>query len=149
MDDPLKSAIQWIKLSVDSRLEEVSLVGAALRGICASVPLSETEASQMEVCVVEIVNNAIKHSYHLQPGHPVDITVLLYPERIEFIVDNTGEPMREGRSSRMDFDPQDVQALPEGGMGLHIVKSIMDELIYESIDGTNTFRMSKRFREIR
>jgi len=147
MEDQEEGAIRRIKFSVSSRLEEVSLVGLAVRGICASVPLNEAEASQMEICVVEVVTNAIKHSYHLQPGHNVDITILLYPDRIEFVVGNTGEPMREEKASRMDFDPQDVQALPEGGMGLHIVKSVMDELIYQSIDGVNTFRMSKRFPE--
>jgi serine/threonine-protein kinase RsbW len=100
----------------------------------------------MEICVVEVVTNAIKHSYLLQPGHSVDIAILIYPGRIDFSVANTGEPMREKRGARMDFDPGDVQALPEGGMGLHIVRSIMDELTYHQQDGVNTFRMSKFFR---
>jgi serine/threonine-protein kinase RsbW len=147
MNESGTRAIGRIRLTVDSRLEEIFLVGLAVRGICAHVPLGETEASKMEVCVVEIVNNAIKHSYHLQPGHDVDITISLFPERIEFSIVNTGEPMKAREAGRMDYDPKNVQELPEGGMGLYIVKSIMDEMTYQCVDGVNTFRMLKRFNE--
>jgi serine/threonine-protein kinase RsbW len=134
-----------IELTIESRLEEVFLVGLAVRGICAYTSLTEMEASQMESCVVEVVNNAIKHSYHLQPGHDVEITISLYSERIEFSVSNTGEPMKSSEASRMDFDPRDVRALPEGGMGLYIVRSVMDEVTYQSHAGVNTVGMAKHF----
>ncbi|HLA26548.1 MAG TPA: hypothetical protein VJZ49_01495 [Syntrophales bacterium] len=81
MDENEKREAKRIRLTVDSRLEEVFLVGLAVRGICAYKSLSEMDTSQMEACVVEVVNNAIKHSYHLQPGHTVDIPISLYTER--------------------------------------------------------------------
>lgn len=141
--------VRRIRLTVDSRLEEVFLVGLAVRGICAYTSLTETEASQMENCVVEVVNNAIKHSYHLQPGHDVGITISLYPGRIEFSVGNTGEPMKSREAARMDFDPKNVRALPEGGMGLYIVRSVMDEVTHQCLDGVNTVSMCKHFNKTR
>lgn len=134
-----------IRLTVESRLEVVFLVGLAVRGICTYTSLNEIEASQMEACVVEVVNNAIKHSYHLQPEHDVEIDISLYPERIEFSVGNTGEPMKSSEAARMDFDPKNVRALPEGGMGLYIVRSVMDEVTYQCLDGVNTVNMRKHF----
>jgi serine/threonine-protein kinase RsbW len=145
MDENEMREVKKIRLTVDSRLEEVFLVGLAVRGICAYTSLNEMEASQMEGCVVEVVNNAIKHSYHLQPGHDVDISISLYPERIEFSIGNTGEPMKSRQAARMDFDPKNVGALPEGGMGLYIVRSVMDEVTYQCLDGVNTVSMSKYF----
>jgi serine/threonine-protein kinase RsbW len=68
-----------IRLTVGSRLEEVFLVGLAVRGICAYTSLTDEETYQMEFCVVEAVNNAIKHSYHVMPGHDVDIIIHLFP----------------------------------------------------------------------
>lgn len=137
-----------IRLTVDSRLEEVFLVGLAVRGICAYTALTEMEVSQMEGCVVEVVTNAIKHSYHLQPGHDVEITISLYDERIEFSVGNRGEPMKSKEAPKMDFDPKNVRALPEGGLGLYIVKSIMDEVSYQCLNGRNTVTMSRHFKKI-
>jgi serine/threonine-protein kinase RsbW len=144
MDENERKEAKTIKLTVDSRLEEVFLVGLAVRGVCAYTSLSEMEVYQMEVCVVEAVNNAIKHSYHLKPGHDVNITICLYPERIEFQICNTGDPMKSMEAAKMDFDPKDVMTLPEGGMGLFIIESIMDEVTYQFLDGINTVRMYKR-----
>ncbi len=149
MDENEPSNAKRIRLTVDSRLEEVFLVGLAVRGICAYTSLSEIEASQMEGCVVEVVNNAIKHSYHLQPGHEVDIAIALHPDRIEFSVSNTGEPMKAREAARMDFDPKNVKALPEGGMGLYIIKNIMDEVTYQCREGVNTLSMCKRLNKTR
>jgi serine/threonine-protein kinase RsbW len=143
MDENEPREAKRIRLSVDSRLEEVFLVGLAVRGICAYTSLSEMEVSQMEGCVVEVVNNAIKHSYHLRPGHDVDIAISLYPERIEFSIRNSGEPMKSREAARMDFDPKNVRALPEGGMGLYIIKKTMDEVTYQCLEGVNTVSMCK------
>ena len=139
-----KREVKVIKLTVGSRLEEVFLVGLAVRGICAYTSLTDEETYQMEVCVVEAVNNAIEHSYHFMPGHDVDITIHLFPERIEFHICNTGKPMESMGVAKMDFDPKDLRALPEGGMGLYIIQSIMDEVAYQILDGVNTLIMSKR-----
>jgi len=142
-EDEEKKAIR-IRLTLDSRLDEVFLVGLSVRSICAYLFPSETEASQLEICVVEVVNNAIKHSYRLEPGHDVDINIAIYSERIEFKVSNTGEPMPSTKALNLDFDPKDVRALPEGGMGLHIIRSIMDEVSYQCLEGINTVTMCKR-----
>jgi len=53
--------------------------------------------------------------------------------------------MKSSEASRMDFDPRDVRALPEGGMGLYIVRSVMDEVTYQSHAGVNTVGMAKHF----
>ena len=144
MGENEKGEAKVIKLTVDSRLEEVFLVGLAIRGVCAYTSLTDEETYQMEVCVVEAVNNAIEHSYHFMPGRNVDIIIHLFPERIEFHVCNTGDPMESMDVAAMDFDPKDLRALPEGGMGLYIIQNIMDEVTYQILDGINTLIMSKR-----
>lgn len=145
MEEKMKEEIKRIRLTVESRLDEVFLVGLAVRSICAYLSLSDMEASQLEVCVVEVVNNAIKHSYHLEPGHDVEVSVSIYSECIEFVVCNTGESMKSTEALRLDFDPKNVRALPEGGMGLYIIESIMDEVSYQCLDGVNRVAMCKRF----
>jgi serine/threonine-protein kinase RsbW len=140
-----RQKVKTIKLHLDSRLEEVFLVGLTVRGVCAATPLSATEASQMEVCVVEAVNNAIKHSYHLDSGHEVEIIIALYPEMIEFSITNSGEPMNSREAARINLPPGDVRGLPKGGLGLFIIKTIMDEVSYRCSEGKNIITMAKHF----
>ena len=114
---------QTIRLVIDSNLQNVFLIGLSVRGICAGLPLSEEAAYQVEVSVVEAVNNAIEHAYQNQAGHEVKVLITLPGDRITFQVCDSGSSMDAGSipASRLDFDPNHWERLPEGGMGLHII----------------------------
>lgn len=134
-----------IKFAIDSRLEHVSLLGLAVRSICSQLTLSPTEIYQIELSVVEAVNNTIKHAYHSQPGHAVEVIATVETDRLIIEVCDTGLPIPEERRSAADFDPDDVLNLPESGMGLHIIHTVMDKVEYDRHGYKNVLRMIKLF----
>jgi len=134
-----------IKLILDSNLEDVFLVGLAIRGICSYAPLGEVVAYQVEVCIVEAVNNAIKHAYGGEAGHEVEIGIAIQMDRIVFEVCDTGAGAIPLEARKMPFDPEDLESIPEGGMGLQIIHDVMDEVSYVKTDLGNALRMSKHF----
>lgn len=136
-------AANMIRLIIDSRLENVSLVGGAVRGIANTLCMDSTTSYQLELCVVEAVNNDIKHAYHCQAGHSVEIDVLLYPDRLTFKIYNRGKSMNPAKVELFSFDPSKIETLPEGGMGLYILNSLMDEVHYETINGQNILTLVK------
>ncbi len=132
-----------IKLVIDSNLEVVFLAGLAVRAFCSSIPLDEQAAYQVELSVVEAVNNSIKHAYDCEAGHEVEIVFSLYPDRITFQVSDFGrEPAQEDQPP-FAFDPDNLDALPERGMGLFFMKSFMDEVVYRRTGDRNTVTLSK------
>lgn len=139
-----------IELRIDSRLDDVFLIGLAVNRICSHCAIGEVEAYQLEVCVVEGVNNAIKHAYGEQPGHEVRVLLSLLTDRVEIEIRDRGRSMRRAaaESPRLEFDPGDLESLPEGGMGLFIMNDIMDELVYETQDGENVLRLVKRLERV-
>ncbi len=134
-----------IKLTIESKRENVSLVGLAVRGICAQTPLNETDVFQVEVCVVEAVNNAIEHAYNGCAGHYVDVIISLGQNHISFQVCNTGKTFMFKKAAMVDFDPQNLDALPEGGMGLSIICTVMSEVAYRTEEGRNILTLCKYF----
>ncbi len=132
-----------IRLIIDSRLENVSLVGGAVRGIADTLSMDSTTRYQLELCVVEAVNNDIKHAYHCQAGHSVEVDVLLYPDRLTVKICNSGESMDPAKVTPFSFDPLKVETLPEQGMGVYILNSLMDEIHYETIGGRNILTLIK------
>jgi serine/threonine-protein kinase RsbW len=138
-------AARRIKLVINSALENVSLVGMTINKICSVIPLSEVEAYQAELCVVEACTNAIKHSYSHQPHHEVEVVVAVYFDRITFAISDTGKTMERRETPALDFDPNDLDSLPEGGMGLFIMNNVMDKVDYSSSHGKNTLAMTKFF----
>lgn len=134
-----------LHLSIDSRLSDVALVGHAVRGVCACSPLTEEAYGEMEVCVVEAVNNAITHAYRRQDGFRVETAITLHPDRISFEVSDFGTSIVDFAPRTLEFDPEDIGSLPENGMGLFIIETIMDEVSYRSENGRNTLSFCRYF----
>jgi serine/threonine-protein kinase RsbW len=135
-----------IRFVIESRLENVALAGRAAAALSVYSGLSEVEAAQIELCVVEAANNCIRHAYSLEPGHEVDVSWSFRDGRLEIGIADEGTPIPGGLQPKtFDFDPDDIAGLPEGGMGLYIINSVMDELEYRTAGGRNVLIMKKTF----
>lgn len=132
-------------MSIESRLGDVAMVGHAVRGICAGSPLKEEAYGEMEVCVVEALNNAITHAYRRQEGFRVETAVTLHHDRISFEISDHGTCIEDYAPRSLEFDPEVIGSIPENGMGLFIIETIMDEVSYSSKDGRNTLSFCRYF----
>ena len=142
-------AEKQIKLTIDSHLQNVFLIGLAVNKICSHLGFSELDSYQLELCVVEAVNNVIIHAYKKEAGHEVKVTFRLHPDKLIIDVCDAGKPMEHDllekkNLSFLEFDPEDLGSIPEGGMGLVIIKEIMDSTGYKTEDGNNHLTMTKK-----
>ncbi|SCX84133.1 ATP-binding protein [Desulfoluna spongiiphila] len=134
-----------ITFAIDSNLRDVSLIGLSINKICSQIPLTDVEVYQIEACVVEAINNTIEHAYKHTTGNRVEVDVDLYLDRIAFKVCDTGQSMDPAITPSLDFDPDDLDKLPEGGMGLFIIHQVMDQVAYRTDKGKNILEMTKTF----
>jgi serine/threonine-protein kinase RsbW len=139
---------QHISLMIESRLEEVPLLGALVNTLCLSSNLSKLAGNEVEVCIVEAVNNAIRHAYHEEPGDVVEVAVTVLPEEIVFEVFDKGtsadpEIMHADHSDALELDPEHVGEVPEDGRGLAIMHALMDSFEYTPGSARNRLRMTK------
>lgn len=133
-----------LTLHVPAVLGGVRLAAAAVRGIAETI-IGEDDAGQVEVVVAEVGNNIILHGYGSESDSSNDrsitITVETRDDRVILVFEDDGPP----------FDPVTARAgTPEesiarggGGLGLFIMRQIMDELSYERLDDKNVFRLVK------
>ena len=134
-----------IKLTIDSNLKDVFLVGLAVNNICSYISFSDQESYHVEVCVVEAVNNLIKHAYGNETGHEVEINVMLYPNRIVFQICDKGKIMELVDPPELNIDPDNLESLPERGMGMYIIYELMDRVTYEIFEDRNVLTITKIF----
>lgn len=125
-------------------------------GLCSLTPLNEVATYEVKLCVAEVINNVIKHAYISKPHQTVEIRTSLLPQSIEIEVCDTGNYQDLG--SRINLNkyqnadpcshlPKPIN-LSEGGMGLSIVKQVMDEIRHFQEQGTNRFFMKKHFNQL-
>ncbi|HLL02815.1 MAG TPA: ATP-binding protein [Myxococcaceae bacterium] len=139
------AAPRQLRLSFDSRLENVALAGRALHGIAHEVGLSVAACDGLELCVVEAVTNSIVHAYGGAPEHEVRLHVTVSDEVLEVQVIDRGTPMAPGRLERAE--PAVLQKpalLAESGRGLLLMRQLMDGLEYTTDASGNTLKMTLR-----
>jgi serine/threonine-protein kinase RsbW len=140
-----------ITLSINSELENISLIGIAVRAVCDFILFNKNDSYNIELSVVEAVNNAIKHAYNSESGHNVEVNISIFSNKAVFQISDIGKGMSSNQChlnySCPDFEPDKIETLPEGGVGLHIINSIMDEVLYETVKGKNTITLVKYFKK--
>ncbi len=136
-------AASTIRLTIESKIENVALVGSAVRGIADMLSIDTVSSYHLELCVVEAVTNVTKHAYDSEAGHSVEVDILLHRDRMTFRVYDNGKSMDLSKIEPLRFDPQKVETLPERGMGVFILKTLMDEIRYETKKGRNILTMIK------
>ncbi len=141
-----------IKLIIESKLENVSLISMAINKLCSLSHLSDVESCQIELCVVEALNNSIIHAYGREAGHEVEVVFTLYGDRLILDVRDTGKAMdqsylKKAKISSFENDSNDLDNIQESGRGLAIIKECMDSVVYETKDGKNCLTMMKKLRD--
>lgn len=140
-----------IQLVISSNLENVWMVGVTINRLCA-LTLSQTACNEVELAVVEAVNNCIEHAYRNQDGHRISVELELGDEMVSIEIQDSGDPLDPAlvenvKVNGMAFDPDDLDNLPEGGMGWFLINSMMDEVHYVSTAEHNVLSLRKRFSE--
>jgi serine/threonine-protein kinase RsbW len=88
---------------------------------------------------VEAFNNAVIHAYKdLDPG-AVEVDMEVFRDLLRVKISDRGRSFVPDRVPEPDLD-----ALPEGGLGLFIIRNFMDRVQYERVGDINVLVMEKR-----
>lgn len=138
-----------LKLSVQSRLQDIGLAGVLTRAIGAESGLTEAAGADVELAVVEALTNIVQHGGLGSEGF-IDIAYEAGPGCLIVEIADSGteipaELLSPTNTVLPDFSDFDVMSLPERGMGLPLIRLTMDEVAYESVGGRNILRLVKRY----
>ena len=130
-----------VRLAMPAKAEYLILVRLALAGIAREVPMSESTLADLKLAVTEVCGNVVRHAYGDAPGE-VRVTFDVTPEAIEVAVEDDGAGLAIDDVPdvvRLDEEPA------EAGMGLAIIRAVVDDLAVEARAGSGTVvRLSKR-----
>ncbi len=129
--------------SIPSDYNEVAPVCKEIRSVCLEENVKITDCNEIEICLIEALNNIIKHAYKEEFTKCIKITVRLDKKVIALELTDEGFSRKDFKKPTLDYDPKDIEKLPEGGMGLYIIDQLMDKTSYHTTDGSNSFIMEK------
>lgn len=126
---------ETIKMEISANPEYVSIIRLTTSGIANKVGFCIDDIEDLKVAISEACTNAIKHSLD-------ERFIIIYS-----IIENglTIEVIDNGKGyDRSSVSEPDINNLKEGGMGLFIIETLMDEVTVESQEGKGTsIKMTK------
>ena len=134
----MKDEGRSVYLTIPARPEYITLGRLALTAIAGVRPLSEETLHDLKLALTEACTNSVKHAYDEAGGGSVDIVYELQADRLAVEVGDAGA----------GFDPGlvggDGEDLVEGGLGIAIIRAVVDEVeIAEREGGGSRLRFVK------
>ena len=111
---------------------------------CAAERLPSDIAFKMMLALEEAVTNVIHYAFvGATPPHRLSVRLIAEPARLlGEVIDNGGpfDPLKEAAP-----DPsRPLAARDPGGLGIHLIRSVMDRVEYRREEGLNRLLLEKR-----
>ncbi|MDP3960594.1 MAG: ATP-binding protein [Pseudorhodobacter sp.] len=105
--------------------------------------LPEAERGTAEIVLAEALNNIVEHAYARDSGK-IELTLQLHQSELVCLIEDQGLAMpRHALPTGELPEITGPDALPEGGFGWHLIRSLSRDLHYRRIGGRNqlSFRL--------
>ena len=115
-----------VKLTIPAKADYLVLCRLVLSGIAMQTQVSEIDLADLKLAVTEVCGNAVQHGATAATG-VVRIVYRVEPDAIEVSVEDDG-----AGPAFLDMEEAALTDGPaESGMGLAIVRAVMDEVVLE------------------
>ena len=104
--------------------------------------LSDLEIHSMVLAVDEVCANIIIHSNNCSPEQTIEVQMEVYPDRVVYEIIDNGLGFDIRNYPEPDLD-EIIKTKRKGGVGLMLVKRIMDEIDFYSKKGKSVVKLTK------
>ena len=131
-------------IDIRNELPEIKRVTEAFEEYAEKVGIPTPITMKVNLVFDELLNNIISYGYPESGEHKISIRVEKSPDRLLIVVEDHGVPFNPFTQADVDTDLS-VDDREIGGLGIHLVKNVMDEFSYERHLDTNVVTLIKRF----
>ena len=153
-DDLTMLAIQYRREQRDVRLQKglvlpndiaaVPRLNVFIDQVAESLGLDDSLTMSLNLAIEEAVVNVMNYAYPEGMAGMVNIEVSADNEVLNFIISDSGIPFDPTTKEEADTSLS-AEDRPIGGLGIFLVRQLMDTINYERIDGKNVLRLGKRY----
>ncbi len=129
--------------NIGCSLENLKGVRDFIRKSLRSHVASDVVLNEIILALDEMCSNLMIHAHHCNPDHHLEMHIEVAQKgKVIFEIMDDGEMFDINRFREPNIDNL-VHEKRKGGLGIRLVKSIMDEVIYTTLNGRNVCRLTK------
>ena len=135
-----------LTLHLQNRIAEVARLVEAVESFGTHAGLSSDLTYRLTLSLDEIVSNVIRHGYSDTNEHVVDVRLSVHDGVVTSVIEDDGHPYDPRESPEPDLSMPVEQRGP-GGLGIFLVRQMMDSIDYARRDGRNILTVTASRRE--
>lgn len=135
----MRPSADVIQLTFPSRTEYLGVARLTVSGVANRMGFSYEEIEDIKLAVGEACTNAATHAYEEgDESGAIHMECQVYPDRLVIVISDqgagfAGEVIPEQRIPL--YSGKDIDELEEGGLGLYLIHTLMDEVVIRSDSG--------------
>ncbi len=132
-------------ISVKSSTEELSAIRNFIRESITPAGVADDAVDKIILAVDEASTNIVKHSYHYAKDKEIRVHLALEPDSCTVTILDYGDSFDPNEIPKPDMK-QYLEEKRVGGLGLYLMRTLMDEVQYTSYEGKyNKLILIKKF----
>ncbi len=136
-------ADETVVLKLDNSLAALAQLHAAIGEFCRRRAIHSDIEFKVDLALEEVFTNIVRHGYDDNDPHEIVVRLHGSRERIRIHVEDDGRHFNPLMAPEVDLNA----ALSErrvGGLGVHLVRRLMDQVRYQRRAGGNRLTLVKR-----
>jgi PAS domain S-box-containing protein len=131
-----------LNVKIKNQITELAVVEEKFEAFCLEHDIPDLARQQVSMILDELLNNVVNYAYRDEDEHIIEVEFVLSVNRLVIAVRDDGVPFNP-----FALDPPNIaQSLDEseiGGLGIYLVRNVMDEYMYNRHIGRNVVTLVK------
>jgi anti-sigma regulatory factor (Ser/Thr protein kinase) len=129
-----------LQFTIRNDLRELARVGAESRAFLVERRVDDRSLYVALLALEEVLSNVIRHGFADTDEHEISVSLGLDDGRIEIDVVDGGRAFDPLSAPEVDLQaPMEQRAV--GGLGIHLLRTMVHEIRYERAEGRNRLRL--------
>ena len=132
-----------LKKEIHSSLSSVSDLVVLVVKKLNKLLINSSIINDIEISIAEAMTNIVKHAYNYDENQIIEF--FLYKSNNNIIINllDSAPKAKIDFNKKLDYNPDDVDSLPEGGMGLFLINKCMTSVSLKRVNNKNELTMMK------
>ena len=129
-------------LELHNDIRQIPKLAEFVEDIAQEKQLNQSLAMGINLALEEAVSNVMLYAYPKEMDGLVEVDAILRKDSLEFVITDSGVPFDPTAAPEVDFNIP-IEERPIGGLGIHLVRQLMDTVNYERKEDKNYLKMKK------
>ena len=126
-----------------NQFTEIDRINDAFNAFAEKAEVPMAIVLKVNMVFDELLNNIISYAYTDQDEHEIHVDIQVLSGKLTIVIEDDGVPfnpfLKDDPDTKASIEDRDI-----GGLGIHLVKNIMDEVSYRRNLNRNTVTLMKR-----